>query len=219
MTDKHELFSRWMEHNLTETEQQQFEQLIEQDREFAQRVELAGQLQQQATDYHLGPVPKWQPPIMQRQPSGMTRWWGWSPLSFATSMLAIVMVLFQVELRWHEQGVTLSFAGQGTEQEIATQVAARLASFEEQQQVQLAQYRQDLQQQQQQSNMQLANYLLSSSRTERREDFAELIKFVNEQRSDDQLYFARQLNEFQQQVYENTLPANIDPDRLMMNQE
>ena len=49
-------------------------------------------------------------------------------------------------------------------------------------------------QQQMQMNTQLARHLLDSSRSERREDFADLIKHLNQQREDDQVFFARQLN-------------------------
>lgn len=206
MSDKDALFALWLERQLSDAEQQQFEQWLAEDNELAERVATARHIRQAVSEYHPMPVPSWQPEATAHRQHSPQPWWGWLPLSFATSMLAIVMVLLQVEIQWHEQGMTISFAGKGTEQEIATQVASRLADFEQQQQQQLADYVSELEQRQQQANMQLANYLLTSSRTERREDFAELIKYVNEQRSDDQLYIARQLNEIQQQVYETAVP-------------
>jgi hypothetical protein len=56
-------------------------------------------------------------------------------------------------------------------------------------------------QQQMDASTQLTQYLLGASRKERREDFAELIKYVNEQRGDDQLFYARQLNKLQKDIY------------------
>ncbi|GGD66069.1 hypothetical protein [Lacimicrobium alkaliphilum] len=211
MSDKENLFALWLEERLNPAQQQQFEQLLAQDDELAQRVATARQIKQSASEYRPQSVPPWQPGAVAHRQQRSQPWRGWLPLSFATSMLAIVMVLLQVEIQWHKQGVMISFAGQGTEQKIANEVAARLENFEQQQQQQLAQYVNELEKSQQQANMQLTNYLLSSSRTERREDFAELIKFVNEQRSDDQLYFARQLNQIQQQVYETTVPMSLEP--------
>lgn len=211
MSDKENLFALWLDERLNPAQQQQFEQRLAEDNELAQRVATARQIKQSASEYRAQAVPPWQPEsVAQYQPHSLP-WRGWLPLSFATSMLAIVMVLLQVEIQWHEQGMMISFAGKGAEQQIANQVEARLADFKQQQHQQLAQYVSELEQSQQQANMQLANYLLSSSRTERREDFAELIKFVNEQRSDDQLYFARQLNQIQQQVYETAVPMSLEP--------
>jgi len=66
----------------------------------------------------------------------------------------------------------------------------------------LTAFTQSLQEQQLSTSTQLTNYLLASSRQERKEDFGELIKFINEQRSDDQVYFARQLNQLQQEIYD-----------------
>jgi dTDP-D-glucose 4,6-dehydratase len=67
----------------------------------------------------------------------------------------------------------------------------------------LTNYTQTMQQQQMDTSTQLTQYLLGASRKERREDFAELIKYVNEQRGDDQLFYARQLNKLQQDIYAN----------------
>jgi hypothetical protein len=211
MSDKETLFFLWLEKRLSAAQQQQFEQLLTEDKELAERVATATQIRQAAGEYSPQAVPCWQPQAIVPQQQFAKPWRGWLPLSFATSMLAIVMVLLQVEIQWHEQGMMISFAGKGAEQQIARQVDSRLAAFEQQQQQQLAAYVSDLEQRQQQASMQLANYLLTSSRTERREDFAELIKYVNEQRSDDQLYIARQLNEIQQQVYETAVPPGQQP--------
>ncbi|ALS99379.1 hypothetical protein [Lacimicrobium alkaliphilum] len=211
MSDKDALFALWLERQLNAAEQQQFDQLVAEDKELAERVATARHIRQAADEYRPQFVPSWQPQAIAHQQQLSQPWRGWLPLSFATSMLAIVMVLLQVEIQWHEQGMMISFAGKGREQEITSQVASRLADFEQKQQQQLADYVSELEQSQQQANMQLANYLLSSSRTERREDFAELIKYVNEQRSDDQLYIARQLNEIQQQVYETAMPPGQEP--------
>jgi hypothetical protein len=57
-----------------------------------------------------------------------------------------------------------------------------------------------MQKQQLQTSTQLTEYLLTSNRQERREDFAELLKFVNQQRYDDQIFYARQLNDLQDEI-------------------
>lgn len=203
MSDKQVLFGLWLENRLSPEQQRQFETWLAQDDALAERVALARQFQQAGEEYRPVAVPAWDPAALVPQSSYRQPWWGWLPLSFSTSLLAIVMVLLQVEIHWQQEGMMISFATKGREQEITAQVARRLQDFEQQQQQQLVRYVSELKETQQQANMQLANYLLSSSRSERREDFAELIKFVNEQRSDDQLYYARQLNQLQQQVLTN----------------
>jgi hypothetical protein len=126
-------------------------------------------------------------------------------LSFATSMLAIVMVLTGLQVRTDEGAMTISFAGKQAEkqrsQEIEKLVNDKLAEFQTTQQLALTNYTQTMQQQQMDTSSQLTQYLLGASRKERREDFAELIKYVNEQRGDDQLFYVRQLNKLQQDIY------------------
>jgi hypothetical protein len=136
------------------------------------------------------------------------KWWQWQglpTLSFATSIFAIVMVLTGLQVHTNEGAMTISFAGkyreQQSEQEIDRLVNDRLAEFQKNQQLTLINYTQTMQQQQMDTSTQLTQYLLGASRKERREDFAELIKYVNEQRGDDQLFYARQLNELQQEIY------------------
>ena len=50
-----------------------------------------------------------------------------------------------------------------------------------------------LQQQQKLANAELVNHVLSSNRQERKEDFVELINYVQQQREDDQYYMNKQL--------------------------
>ncbi|GAA0376265.1 hypothetical protein GCM10009092_45510 [Bowmanella denitrificans] len=204
MSDKHELFALWLEGRLSAEQQQIFERLCAEDDELARQVSLARQVEQAATRYEEQAVPNWQIPAIGPQPRAESSWWrgrAMPSLSFAMSIVALAMVLFRVEVQVHGGSLTVSFAGQGREDEIRRQVDAEIAQFKEQQQVLLANYSREMREQQQDVNSQLTSYLLSASRTERREDFAELIKFVNQQREDDQQFYARQFNKLQQQVY------------------
>ena len=65
--------------------------------------------------------------------------------------------------------------------------------------------------QQRESSAQLTQYLLASGRQERREDFAEFVKFINQQRDDDQRFMARQLNHLKQEInaMENSYSADL----------
>ena len=210
MSDKHELFALWLDGQLSASQQQAFEQLCARDDEFARQVTLAKQVSHAAKRYEEQPVPNWQIPAIGPQPGASLSWWrlrAMPSLSFGMSMLALVMVLFRVEVQIQSGALTVSFAGQGQQDEIRRQVDAEIAQFREQQQVLLADYSREMRQQQQDVSSQLTSYLLTASRSERREDFAELIKFVNQQREDDQQFYARQFNKLQQQVFQNSEPV------------
>ncbi|GAB3028025.1 hypothetical protein [Bowmanella dokdonensis] len=213
MSEKETLFALWLEDDLNDEQLAEFRQLCADDDEFAARVALGRDMQHQAKHYQQAEVPRWVPPAIGAQSRSGSPWgWaGFAPLSFATSLLAIVMVLLRVEVQVQNNALTLSFAGQGRQAEIEQAVAAQLDDFRQQQQVALVDYARDLRDQQQQANTQLASYLLTSSRTERREDFAELIKFVNQQRADDQVFYARQLNKLEQELYSNTETTPVTP--------
>lgn len=103
--------------------------------------------------------------------------------------------------------MTISFAGKKSAVQIDKLVNDKLAEFQQNQQLALVNYTQAVQEQQSDASAQLTQYLLGASRQERREDFAELIKYVNEQRGDDQLFYVRQLNKLQQNLQANPVPS------------
>lgn len=193
------LFAKWTETELTPDEQTQFDSWCREDQAFADRIAVYGRINHIADNFEAQDVPEWDSGALFKVPA-KTPWWQWSGLSvasFAMSFVAIMLVTFKFEVTVHGDAMTISFAGSQQEQQIQQLVDARLTQFKQAQSAHFNQQSEQLQQQQVQMNTQLANYLLSTSRTERREDFAELIKFVNEQRNDDQVFYARQLNRLQ----------------------
>ena len=206
------LLGLWLDGQLSELQRQQFEQRCVDDSLFAEQVEVANMMNVKAESYQPQSVPHWdRPSTFDGIEKG--KWWRWqglSSLSFAVSMLAIVMVLSGMQVRMDDGAMTISFAAKQSSQEIDRLVADRLGEFQQNQQVVLNNYTQIMQQQQLDASTQLTSYLLSSSRQERREDFAELIKFVNEQRSDDQTFYARQLNKLQKDIYTNPGSLGLD---------
>lgn len=198
-----QLFGLWAEQRLNEQQQHQFEQRCIEDPTFASQVETFNVFSIQAEQYQSDSAPNWDKSITFTVPE-KAKWWQWQglpSLSFATSVLAIVMVVTGLQVHTDKGAITISFAGQQTEQEIERLVNSRIAEFQETQQLALSNYTQSMQQQQMDTSAQLTQYLLGASRKERREDFAELIKYVNEQRGDDQLFYARQLNQLQKDIY------------------
>ena len=202
-----QLFGLWAEQQLNEQQRHVFEQRCLDDEAFAKQVEIFNMFSMQSEQYQSDEVPSWDRASTFDIPDKV-KWWQWQglpTLSFATSMLAIIMVLTGLQVRTDDGAMTISFAGkyreQQSQQEIDNLVDVKLAEFQKTQQFALTNYTQTMQQQQMDTSTQLTQYLLGASRKERREDFAELIKYVNEQRGDDQLFYARQLNQLQQDIY------------------
>lgn len=118
------------------------------------------------------------------------QWRGLPAMSMAFSMFAMALVLFKVELVMQDGGVLLSFAGNTVQQQdkqIEKLVDEKLRGFAQEQQVVLANYAADIKVQQQDSNLQLASYIIGASRQERKEDISDFIQYINAQRKDDVL--------------------------------
>ena len=188
--EKNELLGLWLDGKLTDSLREQFERLCSEDDDFASQVEMANMVSMQAESFQPAAVPDWQRDAAFASAEKRS-WWDWQGLpglSFATSMVAIFMVLTGVNVQVTDGAFTVRFGNQANTAQMEAEIAKQLATFQTNQQLALTEYAQALQTQQLEANTQLTNYLLTSSRQERREDFAELIKFVNQQRSDDQLF-------------------------------
>ena len=145
-------------------------------------------------------------------------------------MFAMALVLFKVELVMKDDGVLLTFAGSSqtsinqvsySQAEISAlvdaQVDQKLQLFAGEQQVVLANYAADIKGKQQDSNLQLASYIMGVSRQERKEDIGDFIQYINDQRADDsfdnKIKFQRLENEINYQSLKkqnmNYQPKNL----------
>ena len=197
-----ELMSAWLDNKLTDQQRQQFEVLCAENSEFAEQVKLVNQISFHAQDYQQQVPRDWNKQATFDS-QFQRKWWQWQGLpafSTALSMLAIVLVISGFEVRLEQGAMTFSF--NRPSQNVDQQVAQKLVEFKRQQQQVMTAYAKSLQEQQLATSTQLTNYLLSSSRQERKEDFAELIKFINQQRDEDQVFFARQLNQLQNKIHD-----------------
>ncbi|WP_100656012.1 hypothetical protein [Alteromonas flava] len=209
---KSELFAAWLDDRLSDQQRQAFERLCIEDEEFSSRVASANLLSNLSDNYVASSVPQWdkQSTFTNAQ---HTPWWQSPKLSLtslACSAFAIVLTLSNVQVSVSEGTLSVGIADALNDSELNALVEQRIQAYQASNQAMFAQYVDALNQQQQESSVKLAEYLLSSSRQERREDFAELVKFINEQRSDDQVFYARQLNNLQQEIYaQNGIRANL----------
>lgn len=212
--DKEQLLADWLDGNLSDTQRREFEDLCMRDPAFEAQVSAANQWVMHAESYQSEPVPGWDRDVTFDRPAKQ-HWWNWQGLpvfSTAMSTMAIVLVLTGFQVSVKDGAVTMRFGAQDTEAQVESLVRARLADFQQNQQTSLTTFAQALQQQQLDASTQLTNYLLTSSRQERREDFAEFVKFINQQRNDDQQFYARQLNKLERKLSlsdtEPTWPEN-----------
>lgn len=179
--------------------------------QWQQRQNTAAFIQHQAemmTDHE---VPNWdrgQAFEQEKKP-----WWQWSGLNLLStglSVLAITMVLFNVEVKMNGDGMLVSFGhadSAANSELIAQQVDEKIRAFEQQQAVKLVEFTQKLQSAQYDSNLKLADYILTSTRKARKEDIQDLIMHIDAQRKDEQL---NQSIKFQQLEQAISSKNNID---------
>lgn len=192
-SDQDKVFAQWLDGKLSSEQKEVFEQNIEEsdDALWQQRMHTASYVAHQAQSIPDKNVPHWDRGAAFV--SDKQSWWQWGglpALSMACSVLAIALVLFKVELVVQPEGVLLSFAGSASstqEEKVAALVDQKLKEFASEQQVVLANYAADIKVKQQDNNLQLASYILSTSRQERKEDMSDFIGYINEQRQDENL--------------------------------
>ncbi|GLR69590.1 hypothetical protein [Agaribacter marinus] len=242
MSDQYEsisnedLMALWLDNQLNDKQRAAFEQRCLNDDDFAELVQSANQtsvIADTAKDFELPTWDKENSFNFEKYKKVSQPWWQWQGLplsSVVCSFVAIFMVLTDLNIESRDGRFSIGFGSQLPQETINKLVEQKLNDklLEQQKtnQVLFAQYLQTLQNQQTENSTQLTQYLLTSSRQERREDFAELIKYVNDQRRDDQLFYANQLKDFQQELSfqvgqrpNYTSPNSGDFDSTQLNDE
>lgn len=179
----------WLDGKLTKEQAESFENDVKNDQSMNEQIATAKYVEYLADNTPQQNVPEWD------RTAGIEfeekLWWHWQGIpavSMAFSCFAMALVLFNVQLSFSEQGMLLTFGQQNNEQvQIAKLVDEKLQAYQQSQQLTLANFTADLNEKQQQANLQLASYILDTSRQERKEDISDFIQFVNAQRKDDVL--------------------------------
>lgn len=168
------------------------------------------QVQQWADQWQQQRVPTWDRDSTFASRPGLA-WWQrpWLPLSaFASAFTALLLVFSQTQISITETGFQVSFGAGLTPAELDQ----RLADFAVQQQLELVNYgatlRSDMREDIAQANQQLVNYVIATNRDERQQDMADLIRYVNAQRADDQVYLANRLEQFSEDWWQQIQPSN-----------
>lgn len=174
------------------------------DEGWQQRKTLATSIAEQAKLEKDVDVPNWhrEAAFEQYSPQISTHsahapWWqrlGFVPsqgfavaaLACSMSVIALVGVFINNSARVDQQAIAALVKAQVTEQ-LDSEVNRKLREFANEQQVILANYKAELSARQESTNLQLAGYVISSARSERKEDFTDFVNFINAQRQDEQL--------------------------------
>ena len=212
--DKEALFSAYLDNSLDSEQEKQFNALCDSDAEFAQAVENSARLNSASASFVAPAPPQWdkeQTFFKKDEPCSLSSWFSLPACAMAMSACALLAVLTGAKLSYSDNGIALTFSNKSVntvdemvEQRVTQEVAKALGEqrdfYQQANQTLFKEYAQALSTQQQQSSAELTKYLLASSREERKHDFAELIKFINEQRIDDQRFYARQFTRLQDEI-------------------
>ncbi len=150
-------------------------------------------------------VPHWDKgKVLGQAKSNATREFSFLPwLSMSFSIVAICMVVLNVNIQSSEQGITIAFGDNNkaiSPVEVEAIVEERLKQYQSDNELKLAQFVMQMQEQQNQSNLKLATYLLDSARTERQQDISDVFLHFNDQLAEQQSRQNIQLQQLEQAV-------------------
>ncbi|WP_286266008.1 hypothetical protein [Thalassotalea atypica] len=213
MFKREQLFEQWLSGTLSAEQQAKAEQELTQDPLWADRVNAARRVNFEVSTAPIRQVPDWD--RASAFESDVRPWWQWQgipAMSMAFSCFALALVIFKVEFNVNENGMLVSFGGGSDQQRIAQMVDEKLLQFSQQQQVTLANHSVEQVNKQQQSNLQLATYILETSRQERKEDISDFISYFNEQRKEDQSLQRIKLRQLEDTInYQTNILSNQEP--------
>lgn len=211
LQEKEALFAAYIEGELTPEQQAMFNALCESDNEFAERINNSNMFNRYAAGFSAPTPPRWNKEstfFEKNESRGWLQSFSLSGFAVAMSACALLAVLTGAQISVKDNGISLTFAQETVASDVDALVSQKVAEAlgEQREYYQVAnqqlfkEYAQALSTQQQQSSAELTQYLLTSSREERKQDFSELLKFINNQRIDDQRFYARQFSKLQDEI-------------------
>lgn len=143
------------------------------------------ELYQMSHEWQSQAVPEWhRTSYAVRPPVKQNNWLNWGAM--ATSSLAMLMVVFQLEINTGDTGLTISFGGNQAESKLEQMVEQRLVSYKsEQQKIFNTKLDNALEQQNNRTKLRLANWI-EKNRDERQQDIKFVMTGWQSQRFEDQ---------------------------------
>jgi len=208
------LIIAWVNNSLTQEQKATFTKKYAQDSVFAAAADNASLLAGSASEFVAPPLLDWNKAQLfpAQDKSSWFQWQGFPALACALSAVAIVLVFTGMPNK--DNGKSLAaqapnnvdaeqlsnLVAEQVRVQVQQQVIQQREMYQEANQVLFKEYAQSLAAQQQQTSADLTQYLLASSREARKQDFAELLQFINDQRIDDQRFYARQFSKLQDEI-------------------
>jgi len=196
----------YIDDKLAPSVRKQVEQAMHQCSSCEQAYLQAVALEQAAHEWKNQPVPEWhrtEYAVRPRQQS--SGWLNWTAL--ATSTLAILMVLFQVQISSNDNGFQIAFGGQSSDA-VNSIVEQKLREYKKQQSVMLdARFVAEADKQRTANKLMVAD-VLEKTRDERREDLNFLITGIQTQRYEDQSKVEKRLAYLAENQIENNQYIN-----------
>ena len=197
----------YLDDKLSPAVRKQVEQAIDQCESCMSTYHQAVAMQQAAFKWQEQEVPEWhrtEYAVRPRQSSG--GWLNWTAL--ATSTLAILMVVFQVNIQSSESGFSVAFGGNQSNVQVEALVSKRIEEYQKQQAVLLdARFVAEGEKQSTANKLAMAD-LLEKTRDERRDDLSFLVTGIQNQRDLDKRRFDRRLTALADNQLENNQYIN-----------
>ena len=197
------------------------------NRQAQKHSELIDEITQQAscdTEYE---VPNWNRAAAFEQNTNSsaarfesTPWWhfqNFGGLAFASSLSIIALLSVYTNKGENlEQHTIAMMVKEQVAQQLDVEVNRKLREFASEQQVILANYKVELSERQEKNNLQLAGYVMSATRNERKEDLTDFVSFISAKRKDEQLDQKIRFQQLEQAI--GFRKANFTKTRLLNTQ-
>jgi ferric-dicitrate binding protein FerR (iron transport regulator) len=181
---QHDLLLDYLDGKLDTETRASFETSLANNPELQSAWQTLRELQSAGRDWEDIPVPRWSRLAGVTARGDRSRAWGLGWLSLATSMAAILLVVFQAEVLISAEGFNVSFhrGSSGLSEQALEQ---RLAQLEDKQTAYVAERMDMLEEKTQAMNRQLLTAALNYNREERRQDMKALAASWSRARSSD----------------------------------
>ncbi len=196
----------YIDNQLSPTVKKQFEQSIDNCSDCMATYHQALQMQQAAFKWQNEPVPNWHRTEYAVRPKQSSNGWlNWGAM--ATSTLAILMVVFQVNIQSSETGFSVAFGGQSNAQ-VEKLVNDRINQYQQSQAALLDARLASQTEKLQAANKIAMNDLLVKTRDERRDDLSFLVTGIQSQRQQDKSKINQRLTAIAENQIENNQYLN-----------
>ena len=144
------------------------------------------------------PVPTWNRDAGFEQYLAQPGWWqrqGMATLALCFSLFACFVMVLDVRFIQSDQGMSLAWSGSVKKDEMNERVIA----LAEKNNAEIGRRLDAFQQMYQQNTAQMVSYVMANSRTERKEDIADVVQLLQQQRDEDLDYLKQQFDDINYQ--------------------